>query len=486
MGESRRAVGGTLDPTMDRSVPRSRALSPALQWLAVIVLAGVFVTWLFAPLRTVITPRIPGADGTPVEAAVAKPVNVFLAGTLAAGPGKPSDLPGRWPRFRGPNLDGISTETVPLARAWPNGRPRELWSIGVGEGYAGPVIDKGRIYLMDYDRGLQRDALRCLSLADGAEIWRYSYPMVVKRNHGMTRTVPALAGGLVVAMGPKCHVVGVDAEAGTFRWGLDLVADFGTTVPEWYTGQCPLVDGDIVVLAPGGRDALLMGVDLASGAVKWRTPNPNGWRMTHSSVVPMEFRGARYFLYCASRGVVAVSAKDGAIAWETTAWKINAAMVPTPVLLGEGRVFLTGGYGAGCMLLQFGEDAGKLSAKEVFRQKADVFGATQHSPIWSGQHLYGIRADGRLVCLSAEGKIVWVSGPETNFGDGPLMVADGLILAMDDSAKLTAAELTPAGYKPIASAQLFEGTDAWAPFGLASGRLLARDLTRMVCLQLAK
>ena len=118
------------------------------------------------------------------------------------GAGKPLDMAGSWPRFRGPQSDGISRETQPLARIWPGGGPRSVWSVEVGEGFAGPVIDRGRVYLMDYDREKQRDALRCLSLGDGAEIWRYSYPVSVKRNHGLTRTVPAVTGGKVVALGP--------------------------------------------------------------------------------------------------------------------------------------------------------------------------------------------------------------------------------------------------------------------------------------------
>ena len=105
--------------------------------------------------------------------------------------------------------------------------PRELWAIDVGEGYAGAAVLNGRVYLMDYDRDKKQDALRCLSLADGREIWRFAYPVPVKRNHGMSRTVPAVTDKLVVAMGPKCHVVCLDPATGELRWGLDLVRQFG-------------------------------------------------------------------------------------------------------------------------------------------------------------------------------------------------------------------------------------------------------------------
>ena len=99
----------------------------------------------------------------------------------------------------------------------------------------------------------QADALRCLSLADGQEIWRYTYPAKIKRYHGISRTIPTLAGKYIVALGPKCHVVCCEAETGKFVWGIDLVQEFGAEVPQWYAGQCPLVDGDRVILAVGGE-----------------------------------------------------------------------------------------------------------------------------------------------------------------------------------------------------------------------------------------
>ena len=93
----------------------------------------------------------------------------------------------------------------------------------------------------------------------GAKSGGFAYTMPVKRNHGMTRTIPAVADKFVVAMDPKCHVLCLDAATGELRWGLNLVREFGATIPPWYAGQCPLIDGKAVILAPGGHDALLAG-----------------------------------------------------------------------------------------------------------------------------------------------------------------------------------------------------------------------------------
>ena len=432
--------------------------------------------------------RLPGADTAGMEAALEN-VPAPFQGQLIRSDGVPADLPGAWPRFLGANFDGISTEEVRLAKKWGAGDPRTLWAIEVGEGYAGATVLKGRVYLLDYDAGSAKigaDALRCLSLADGREIWRYAYPVKIKRNHGMSRTVPAVTEQFVVALGPKCHVICLDSITGELRWKLDLVEEYGTRIPPWYAGQCPLIDGGKAIIAPGGDKVLMMAVDGATGEVLWETPNPRGWNMTHSSIIPMEFRGQRLYVYCASGGVVGVAAADGALLWETTEWKISIATISSPVIVGQGRIFLSGGYNAGSMMLQLREEAGEWAAEPLFRLKPEVFGATQQTPIFFEGHVYGVRPDGELVCLNPAGELVWTSGAAHRFGLGPYLIAGKLIYVMNDAGLLTLVEAKPTGYRQLAQSQVLSGHDAWGPMAMAGGRLIARDLTRMVCLDVSE
>lgn len=450
-------------------------------WLVALAAALALWLWLARPSDATLTLRLPGADRAP-EIERNRNANPVLAGQLLRGDGVAVALPGAWPGFRGPDRNGISRENHALARSWEAAGPRVLWSIDVGEGYAGAAVRDGRVYLIDYDREHKQDAVRCLSLADGREIWRFAYPVAVKRNHGMSRTVPALTEKLVVTIGPKCHVACLDAVSGELRWGLDLVRQFGATVPPWYTGQCPLIDGDRVILAPGGPEALLIAVEAATGKRVWQSPNPAGWTMTHSSVMPMEFAGRRFYVYCASGGVAGVSAEDGALLWETSAWKISIATVPSPVVLDEGRLFLAGGYNAGSLLLQLQLEGSRWVAREVFRLGPEVFGATQHTPIYFEGHLYGVRPDGQFVCLDLDGKVQWTSGVGYTFGLGSFLLADGLLFAMNDTGRLHLIEATAERFAPLAQAQVLHGRESWAPLALAGGRLLARDLTQLVCL----
>jgi len=465
---------------------RERLLPAAVPAVVAVGLGLAVMLWLTSSPAADLQPRVPGTDRRSARATVERPVK--LTGMVVHGVAQAADIAGSWPRFRGPNFDNICRDPTPLARSWGEGGPPVLWSRQLGEGYAGAVVHKGRAYVLDYDHEAKADTLRCLSLADGQEIWHFSYPVEVKRNHGMSRTLPAVTDKHVATLGPKCHVACLDAETGQPRFPIiDLVREYGATVPPWYAGQCPLIDGERLILAPGGPDALLMAVDCNTGKVLWKTANPDRWRMTHSSVMPMEFAGKRMFVYCASGGVVGVDARDGSLLWKTPEWRISIANVPSPVPLGNGRIFLTGGYNAGSMILQLEEKDGKFEARPLLRLKAKVFDSPQHTPILYQGHLYAVCADGQLACATPDGKVVWKSGAAHRFGLGPYLVSDqGLLYVMNDTGTLTLAEASPAGFKVLAQARVLDGRESWAPMTLVAGRLIVRDTERMVCLDVGK
>jgi len=409
-----------------------------------------------------------------------------FVGELITSNGQPSTISGEWPGFRGPNLNGIIAVDLPgpLNRQWEVHQPKVLWDIELGEGYAGAAVANGRVYVLDYDQSKQGDTIRCLSLDDGREIWRYFYPVKIKRNHGISRTVPVIAGDCVITLGPKCHVVCLDTVTGALRWKRDLVREDGAEVPPWYAGQCPLVDGDRLILGVGGTEALVMALDYRTGEVLWRTPNPQGLKMTHSSLTPMNLGDERSYVYCTSGGVAGVSATDGRLLWQYPDWRINIANVPTPVVIDSRRVFLSGGYNSGSMMLAIKHGGEGYTPEVLFRLGPKVFGSDQQTPIYFNGYLYGVRPDEQLVCLDPDGRIQWTSSSAHKFGMGPYMIINELIYVMNDEGFLTVAKATPEAYTPLTSAQVLQGHESWAPMAFVSGRLIVRDLTRMVCLDI--
>ena len=435
---------------------------------------------------------LPKKSGAAKATEEAPPEKVDMKGTFEKFDGKPGQTKAAWTNFRNADYTNIVKSEVPLADKWAEGGPPKLWEVELGEGYAGPVVWKGCVYLIDYDEQKLGDALRCFSFDDGKEIWRRFYHAPTKANHGYSRTVPALTEDYIVSIGPRCHTLCVKRETGDFVWGIDMVAEYGTEVPLWYTGQCPVIDGKTAVLAPGGK-ALMIGVDLETGKVLWETPNPNGWKMSHASILPVTLLGKKMYVYTSVGGVIGVSAEEadkGKLLWETNVWT-HSVISPSPVAIDDKRVFLTAGYGGGSMMLSLKEEGGKIVPEPIYKLDKTVFGCEQQSPIYNLNHLFAILPKdsaalrGLFVCLSADGKVVWSSDKTKRMGLGPFLLANDRFFLLDDHGELTMCRASLTGWEEMSRAQVLHGHDAWGPMALVDGRLILRDSKKMICLDVS-
>jgi outer membrane protein assembly factor BamB len=451
----------------------------------------ILMWWLLHnPVRGFVE-NVPGMDGRP-DIISTRSEMVDIGAYFAHFDGTPGDIKGNWQRFRGADFDNISKEKTRLLDGWGNEGPNIAWSIELGEGHAGPVISNGRVYILDYDEEERADILRCFSLDDGREIWRRGYKLYVKRNHGMSRTVPAVTEKYMVTIGPKCHVMCVDADSGDFYWGIDLEKEYETEVPLWYTGQCPLIDDSLAVIAVGGK-SLIIAVNCESGEVMWEIPNPNNWKMSHSSIMPISFQGKKIYVYCAIEGIVGVSAERetaGQVLFESNLWTHNV-IAPSPVYLGDGRIFVTAGYGAGSMMLKIKVEGDSFSLEPLQKLKStEGLASEQQTPIFYKGHLFSILPKDagplreQFVCCHPEdcSKITWTSGKTNRFGLGPYLVADDKFFILDDDGVLTILKASTKEYIQLGQAKVLEGVDAWGPMAITNGRLLARDSRRLVCI----
>ena len=420
------------------------------------------------------------------------PKNVNL-GTTFAGTGTPSNEPGSWSQFRGDALTNVAPPEEKLLRTWPPGGPEVLWERDLAIGYAGFAVRSGRVFIIDYDVEKQEDTVRCLSLDDGEEIWRYGYFVPIKNNHGITRTIPAANDDFVVTLGPKCHVSCLEAATGKRAWTMDLVEDQHSTVPDWNAGQCPIIDGDRVILAPGG-DALMMAVQLSSGEALWRTPNPAPdattrkgvrlWDMSHTSITPITYDGVKQYVYSSLAAIAGVRASDGKLLWQTSAWRVPTAAVASPVVIGADRILFSGGYNAGSAVFRLTGPGDAPGVERVFTRTPKEFSSDQQTPVFYNGRLYTtLQRSTQLVCMTTDGTRVWSSGPTKRFGLGPYLVADGLLLMLHEKGTLHLVETGGSAYSELARAKVLSGTHAWAPMALAGGKLLVRDQRHMKCLR---
>jgi len=395
------------------------------------------------------------------------------------GPGLLAD---DWPQFRGPHRDNISRETG-LLRSWPADGPEELWRLEMAQGYSAAAIVGGKVFFSDYDEAAAEWLVRSVSLEDGTELWRFQEKRRIRPNHGITRTVPAVDSGMVYALDPKIVLHALSAETGVEIWRKNLVQEYQGKIPPWYNGQCPYIDGDRLILAPGGS-ALMVALDKKTGEEVWRTPNPEAWPMSHASIMPATLAGTKQYLYNNLFGTVGVAADDGRLLWHFP-FKFNVAVAPSPLPLDGERVFITAGYDAGGAILTVANQGDQLTATSTVQVTPDIWNAEIHTPIVYNDHFFGVgrQKRGLFTCLTDDGEIVWTSEGKASFEQGSFLLADGMFFVLEGkTGMLRLVEARTDEYRELASAQILSGHDVWSPMALSGGKLILRDWRQMLCL----
>lgn len=464
-----------------------------ITYLSILVFAGAIVAWHLHSPHQNLQILAPGADNRPVGLE-RKADDVKIGEFFMRYNDESSSLTGHWDSFRGEASTNI-VETQTTLNLSPEDFP-ELWSVKTGEGHASPVIYKGKVYFLDYDEQLSSDALRCFSLESGQELWRRWYRVPIKRNHGFSRTIPAIGKDYIVTIGPNGHVMCCDPNTGDLKWTLDMQKSYHSEIPFWYTGQCPLVDGHTLVLAPAGDEVLLTGIDCHSGEVLWTTPNTLQFKMSHSSVMKMNLAGTDTYVYAGVGGICGVSASaetPGKLLWSTPDWQ-PSVIAPSPVQVAKNRFFTVAGYGAGGALIEVSRTSEKWSAAVLDQYKPSRgIASEQQTPIFFNNKLFSVMPkDGgslrnKLVCYSPSDlhNPLWSSAADERFGLGPYLIINKKLFALKDDGELYVYDIQPDGLSLVKKQRIMDGVDAWGPMAYADGMLLVRDAHTVKCIKVS-
>jgi outer membrane protein assembly factor BamB len=181
--------------------------------------------------------------------------------------------------------------------------------------------------------------------------------------------------------------------------------------------------------------------------------------------------------------VLGLDPRTGKELWSYDGWRCKIP-VPNVTEIGDGRIFITGGYRAGSAMFRVENKSGSFAVTEVF--KTDEFGTHVHPAILVDGYLYGHCStnetrDG-MMCLSLDGKVMWKTGRNPLFDKGGFILVDGLFLSVDGHRGwLYLIEPSPKGFKELAKAKLLDTQTCWAPLALCDGKLLIRDQKQMRC-----
>jgi len=372
-----------------------------------------------------------------------------------------------WPQWRGPDRDGISKEKGILAD-WST-PPKKLWQITTsGSGYGAPSVAGGVIYITgSAGTGKARiGTLYALSTVDGKEKWHYEYGPEWSDNYDAARSAPTVADGRVYLISCMGLVVCVNAKDGQKVWSVDTFDRFKGRNIKWGVTESPLLAGKTIICHPGGPDAAVAALDMATGATVWTTKGL-GDASAYCSPALLTLNGRKQIVTQTAENVVGIDPETGAVLWKH-AHKNQWAVHPnTPVVIGLDKVVVSSGYGYGTECLQIGADGAKVIW--ALKSPDDQF----HGMLLIGKRLYLAASKGPLVCLDPEKGTVLstIEGASR----AAIIGTEAGIIGYTESGKIVLIKLAGDKGDVIGSFPVdFGKLQHWAHLALADGVLYVR------------
>lgn len=376
-----------------------------------------------------------------------------------------------WPQFRGPNSNGISAEKG-INKSWNQKPPKMLWKIPMSDGgYAGPSVANGKVFIMDHKDG--QDIVRALDVNTGKDAWQYPYPDTEPANHGYSQATPTVSGGRVYSLGRMGLLNCLDAKTGKKLWSRDIFAEFKGKMPRWNYAMSPFIDGNKLIMVPGGPDAAVVALDKTTGKTIWQGGKSR--QAEYATPIVATINGKRQYVVITTKDVIGLDVNTGAELWSAS-WPLQRGVhVPQPTVIGNS-VFVTAGYGLGCALIDV-TSAGanmKWDNKEMQTHMA--------SPIPVGNYVYGNTDPGDFICIDpSTGVTKW---RQSGFEKGGVTMVDGVILALDGKAgDLVMINPAPDAYHELGRFKPLGGQSWTAPV-IANGRLIVRNTNQLACFDL--
>ena len=395
---------------------------------------------------------------------------LLLAHTSSSTPVSPSD----WPQWHGPNRTALSTETG-LVKTWPTAGPPVVWSItGLGEGYGSVAIKGDRIFVQGVKTG--QSSVFCLNRADGKTVWATALGPRLGQDRGPgPRGTPTVENDRLYTLTEGGDLGCLKATDGSIVWQRNILKDFGGRNPKWLISESPLIDGERLIVMPGGEGAGIVALDKATGKTIWTTKELSD-EAGYSSCIASDIGGVRTIVGFTSRAGVGVRASDGKLMWRYEQVSNRTANIATPVVH-DNKVFYTSAYGTGCALLGLKAQGGEVKAEEIYfnREMMNHHGGV----VLINGYLYGFN-NAILTCIEfATGKMVW---RDRSVGKGTLTYADGLLYLLSETNVVGLAEASPSGYKELGRFQIADqGWPSWAHPVVCGGKFYIRNQGTLAC-----
>ncbi len=379
-----------------------------------------------------------------------------------------------WPQWRGPLRNGVSSETG-LVKQWPATGPAVAWTISnLGEGYGSLAIKADRIYVQGTSAAAS--AVFCLNRADGKPIWSTSLGPKVNESRGNgPRGTPTLDGDRLYALTENGDLACLRARDGSAVWRKNILKEYGGENPHWLISESPLVDGNRLIVSPGGRGAGIVALDKLTGAELWRAKELSE-TAGYASCIAADIGGVRTYMNFTANAAVGVRASDGKLMWRYDKVSNRTANCATPVFA-DNKVFFSSAYDTGAALLNLSVQGGEVKAQETYFTR-DMMNHHGGMVLLDG-YLYGF-SNNILTCLEfATGKVMW---RDRSVGKGAVTYADGMLYLLGEKQMVGLAEANPKAYVEKGRFPIQDmGRESWAHPVVVGGKLYIRNQGMLIC-----
>jgi outer membrane protein assembly factor BamB len=376
-----------------------------------------------------------------------------------------------WWQFRGPERSGVAP-----GAPWPDSLAglKPVWQVKLDKGYPGPIVDDARVYVAE-TANAEMEVVRALDRKTGKELWRaswsgkHSVPFFAKKNGDWIRATPAFDGKTLFVGGIEEVLVALDGATGKERWRVDFPKRFNTPKPDFGFSSSPLLDGEAIYVQAANS---VIKLNKATGETIWRAlARPAGIMESgaFSSPAIATLRGRRQLLIQSRTDLYGLDPASGAVLWQQEVPNYRGMNILMPVAW-ENRIF-TSSYRMDSYLFEISDTGGKLTSKELWRNKAKGYMST---PVVLDGYAYLHLANQRFTCIDLRtGETQWTTEPYGTYWS--MAVRDGKILALDERGQLLLIRARPDRFDLLDTRDI-STSPAWAHIAVAGGEVFVREL----------
>lgn len=410
-----------------------------------------------------------------------------------------------WPQWMGPRRDNVWRETGILEK-FPKAGPKVLWRAKVANGYSGPAVADGLVFLTDFvaDGDTNKDNFKretikgkervlCFDAKTGEQKWSYQYPSVYSVSYpNGPRCTPTVGGGKVYTLGAEGNLICFEAKTGKVYWARDLKKDYNVKTPLWGFAGHPLIDGEKLICLVGGEKSVVVAFNKDTAAEIWKSLSAK--EPGYSPPMIVEGKSGRQLLVWHPEALNGLDPATGKVLWSVKQETVNGTSIMAPRLV-DGQIYV-GAWQKKGQLVKLDDK----TAKTVWSGTRDTgVYPINSTPYVEDGHIYGVCSDGELRCVRMkDGERVWetyepVAGKKAGSATAHLVKHGDRFFLIAETGDLIIAKLSPKGYEEVSRWHMLDPTSkahgrsvSWSHPAFANKCVFARNDQELICVSLAK